>query len=546
MSTRQNTWPSPPAGYAGPGRGPGGALAWLGGADRETLLLARTGRNQFIQMGLVIVATAGLGALSMMFALFNALHLDMGPAILGGLIWGCVVAVLDRFLVVSLNLRGGPWRATAIIGVRVLIAAVLGFVISTPLVLQVFQPEIQAQIAVSNAAASGDFANVLDATGTAEELTRVRAEIATNEAVLAGQLPGDGTSPVQADVQNKQEYLRQAQERATAVQQDSDQKYRAWQCELYGESCEGSTGEAGNGSLAQAREQAYRETLPQLEQARQAVTDAASALEAVRQQQSTQGDDALAQAQEAAKAALGPLRERERTLQDKYNELLDAGSQANQDNTGLLAQLTALSALGANSTEAGLAHWGIGLLFFLIELLPVVVKTLTSLGPPSAYERVRELLEESKVEGAKVENRRRNRERDEQERRLLADADKQRDIDDDMRAREKDLGVKANRRVAAEMETVLEAALDRWTLDVHRTLRQAPGPTHPGPAVRRPADAGSHRSGGASAVSAPGHPASAAPGGVVPNDVPGVTQAVRSRFNMPRGDLLGNVNGTAP
>jgi len=520
----------------------GDGLAWLGGADRELLQLSRSGRGQFIQMGLVVLATAGLGVMSMSFALFNALHLETSLAIAGGVFWGCVIAVIDRFLITNLNLRGGVWHVVIVVGVRVLIAALLGLVISTPLVLQVFQREIQAQVVLTNATANTSFGDLLQLTPIADELSRIRGEIATNEAVLLGQVPV-AASP---EAQSREQYLKQAQDRLQVLQATSDEKYRAWQCELYGSSCEGSTNVPGNGNLAQAREQEYRDALSQTDAARQDVADASAALEVARQSASDQGGEALRAAQDAANAALPGLRTRAAELQVQYDEAVDTGNKSNQDNNGILAQIVALNELSEHNTETRLTHLAVGLLFFMIELLPVLVKILSSLGPPSAYERVREMADNSKVDDAKINNRRKTRERDEEELRITAEARKRTAIEDDMRARELNLGTKANSRVAQEMEKVLDVALAEWALDVQRTLSAVPVAPPNGSARTR-----HNSSSGAGKTSSVPHPpngaSSSSRSGAQPlQNIGQVRQNVRSNYNLPRGDKLGPPNGGQP
>lgn len=518
-------------------------LTWLGGAEREILQLARSGRNQFIQMGLVVLATAGLGVLSMAFALYNGLHLHPVLAVFGGLVWGCIIAVIDRFLITSLNLHGGLGRVATIVGVRVLIAALLGFVISTPLVLHVFQREIQAQIVEANAIANKSFGDALNTTPIANELSRVREEIAADEAALRGQIPPVATPEVQA----REQYLRQAQDTLKGRQAVSDQKYRAWQCELYGSSCEGSTNVRGNGNLAKAREKEYRDALAQTNAAQRDVADAEAALSAAREAASKQGGGALKQAQDAANTALPGLRTREAELQAQYNQALDLGSKTNQDNNGILAQIVALSDLGERNVEARLTHIAVASLFFMIELLPVLVKILSSLGPPSAYERVREMIENTNVDDAKIENRRKTRERDEEERRVAAEAKKCNDIEDDMRMRERDLGIKANARVAKEMQGVLDVALAQWAQEVQKTLYAAPvaaqsdsapaqamGGTSTGPPV--PA------SGSVNGV-APLPPLAASQPSGQPAPSTQAQQSVRSNYNLPPGNKLDLSNG---
>jgi hypothetical protein len=219
------------------------ALTWVGGADRAILLTAPTNRGSFVQMGLVVLATGGLAVLSMSFALHNGMHLSVPLSVFGGLAWGCVIAVIDRFLIMNLNLRGGVWKSVAVIGVRMCIAALLGIVISTPLVLQIFEREIAAQISTNNVEDTVATGETIGETPVAEQLQQVRDKIAVHENALRGVLPAADSPEVQA----RQDYLDKARQTYNTARDFADQKYRAWQCELYGSSCEGSTNAPGNG-----------------------------------------------------------------------------------------------------------------------------------------------------------------------------------------------------------------------------------------------------------------------------------------------------------
>ncbi|HEX5407646.1 MAG TPA: DUF4407 domain-containing protein [Pseudonocardiaceae bacterium] len=438
---------------------PSDALTWLGGADFAILRQAPSGRSHFVQMGLVVLATSSIAVLSMAFALHNGLFLPTVLAMFGGIVWGCIIAVIDRFLITSLSLNGGAGRVAMIIGIRLAIAFLLGFVISTPIVLHVFQREIQAQIVETNATNDKAFGTDLNKTPFAAELATTRQRIDADEATLQGHF----TPAVTPAVQTRQQALTQAQTRLAQLQAVSDQKYAAWQCELYGSSCEGSTDRTGNGTLAKARHGEYLTALAATNAAQRAVNTAQGQLTAAQNSSVAQNGAGLKTAQAAARAELPGLRTRAATLQQQYNKALDDGDQKTEDDTGLLAQIVALGQLGQQNSAAFLAHLAVLGLFFMIELLPVLVKLLSTLGPKSVYETVRELVENADVEAARIANRKRMAE------------DKKRDaIEEDMRTRERDLGFRANEHVAKEMEKVLDVALGQWAQQVHNALQTQP------------------------------------------------------------------------
>src|ERR1700677_4525992 len=84
-------------------RGIGDLLAWLGGAQLDVLAQVPYERARFIQMALVLLTTSGIGTLSMMFALYDGVHVPLAVAIVGGLVWGFIILNLDRFLVLSMG-----------------------------------------------------------------------------------------------------------------------------------------------------------------------------------------------------------------------------------------------------------------------------------------------------------------------------------------------------------------------------------------------------------------------------------------------------------
>ena len=117
----------------------------LSGAHAQTLDLVPTERARFESLGWAILITSCMAAISMWFALASAVGINGILAIPVALFWGLVIMGIDRWLVNSIPLDEN--RKWAIAVPRVLLAILLGTLISTPLVLRVFESEINAQIA---------------------------------------------------------------------------------------------------------------------------------------------------------------------------------------------------------------------------------------------------------------------------------------------------------------------------------------------------------------------------------------------------------------
>src|SRR5262249_375809 len=119
-------------------------LSTLAGARTEILEQCPTERVKFTSLGSAILVTSGIAALSMWFALYNAMGANPFVALFGAIVLGFVILGIDRWLVSSVPIRGsGRW---AIAAPRFLLAMLLGSLISTPIVLRAFESEINAQI----------------------------------------------------------------------------------------------------------------------------------------------------------------------------------------------------------------------------------------------------------------------------------------------------------------------------------------------------------------------------------------------------------------
>jgi hypothetical protein len=108
---------------------------------------------------------------------------------------------------------------------------------------------------------------------------------------------------------------------------------------------------------------------------------------------------------QAANAAL----DSETTKEHKQYETLVAAAQKqgqaeiaafdaqNPQDTGFLIHLQALDQLTSGSTDLAVARWALFALFVLFEILPVLTKTLQSLGPNSAYENGFEVADKKRL-----------------------------------------------------------------------------------------------------------------------------------------------------
>src|SRR4051794_39046660 len=146
---------------AGRRRRIGNALAVLAGARADVLEVAPGARQRFVALGGVLLSTGGLAVLSAAFAVHMAVGVIWPLAIAIGLFWGGVIVNLDRMLLVGMAHDASPKRNLLLAVPRVGLALVLGVVISTPLVLQVFH-EIDTEIVALQAEQSDAYKKSLD------------------------------------------------------------------------------------------------------------------------------------------------------------------------------------------------------------------------------------------------------------------------------------------------------------------------------------------------------------------------------------------------
>jgi hypothetical protein len=487
-------------------------LARLGGADVGVLDQARKEKSRYVAMAIVLLSTAFLAVLSMTFAMMDGLHVGNPGAVLVGLAWGAVILNLDRLLILSLKPRAGTVRLILMIVPRILMAALLGLVIATPLTLRIFQPEINAQMTSDNIVRVETTTGVLN-TGTQQaELDRINAQIKKHEDTLAGNVTY--TSP---NLEQAQKELTQAQADKQAKETAYEQAYNAWRCELDGDRCSGGSGKHGDGPRAKSLKIAADLAQADFTAASSLVDVKQQALIAQQTANKKDNDAKLAAAQAEANRALPELRKQRDELQQAIaGQRGSVVSTAAHDN-GLLARLVALDHLGKDNGWARLAHLLVAGLFFMIELLPVAVKSLTILGPPTLYEQINDLDDKRVLEDA-AQNRslvRRRRKRGE---------DKAIELDEDMYKRERDLGMKANERVAGIMETILDDALDDWSRQVAQQLHTQNQHNQPGMGL--PSPPGSHAPNGAQAP-----PTNNAP--YQRRSASGAVKAVVKKLNLP-------------
>jgi len=364
-------------------------LAILGGADGVVLDEVPSETPRFVQMFFVLAGTALVSAISMMFALMTGVRVAAWFAVPLAIVWALIIFNLDRFLTSTMRSTRNVWRLIGLAIPRVIMAAIIGLVVAEPLVLQVFHNDIAREVNATNlvqaqsdqdAVTSGPEKQALDA--AKEQVAALESQAASG--VVAG---ADTTSGAAASAQATVDDLTA---KLAAQQTVIDQARAIYQCELTGQGagevagCTGVAGEGASSTAAKdqlaAAQASYDDLAAKLRDAQAGLADAqaagtadASASEATNKQQAK---DELPAARDQYQAALAA-----------YNARAAEIAGANAGATGLLSQISGLERLSQREPALMWAHWLIASLFFMIELLPVLVKVLTSYGDPTLYEK---------------------------------------------------------------------------------------------------------------------------------------------------------------
>ncbi|WP_369253343.1 DUF4407 domain-containing protein [Geodermatophilus amargosae] len=345
-------------------------LLTVAGANREVLREAPKERGKQVAMGAVLLSTAGLAVVSASYALHIALHLWVPVAVLGGLVWGLVILNLDRWLVVSSPRLKHWWSTLAMAMPRVVLAVLIGAVVSTPLTLAVFSAEIATEVEVMAAEAEDEFNQRMQADSRTVDLRDNQARIAELEADLA-----DGVTPADVDADSAvvalQEQLTETRGRFETAEQE-------YQLELDGR---GGSGVAGDGPATAAKKLVRDRLEQEVTTLTQQLADLKSEVQARLEEEEVQ--KTIDQQNEIA-----VLRADAVSLQERLDLEVAAHEAAVDDSDGILARLTAMSRLEEGNPTLATAHRLLFWFMTAIECLPILFKTMLALGPPSLYERL--------------------------------------------------------------------------------------------------------------------------------------------------------------
>jgi hypothetical protein len=439
-------------------------LASLAGGRYDVLEQTPTDRLRYTATGGVLLTTSAVAAVSAAFALQMAVRLPWQAAVIAGVLWGVVILNLDRLLIVGMTRRAGWWRNIAGALPRVALAVLLGTVISTPLVLRIFQPEIDTELKALQNERNSRYATELEANPRYQAIPALEKQLADTQAIAdrstdAAVTADTGVTAAEKEVTRARETYETAQRLAT--------------CEIDG-TC--GTGIPGVAQAAEERRRTRDIALADYDQAKAKLNLA-----------QTKAREGAAAASASARSEAERLRtdvdqrrgerERDRAL---FAERL-------QKDEGLLSRIEALNSLADKRPRLGVAQFVLFLLFLSLEVLPVLAKLLQLGGPPSTYDQLIERMEaDAKRVAAKSAAR---------EQHIVDNyAELQAELEHDQAQRQFEAGIQANRMLVDQQAAIAEQAIRRWAEEARRQSERelnewfrptgGPAPTNSGSAER--------------------------------------------------------------
>ncbi len=276
--------------------------------------------NKFAGIGGIILFTAVFATLSAgyaMFTVFDDIWISVGFSIL----WGLMIFNLDRYIVSSIKKTGTWWNQVLMAIPRLILAAFLGIIISKPLELKIFEKEVNKQL------------------NTIIQRNKTQLQAEMNGRIL------QQSGPFETE-------KKQIQAKVAEYQKAYDSASVELEKEILGKQSGLTSGKVGFGSNAKRKSELKEQRRQDLENYQKQIAPRLEYLD-----------------KEISKVYTNIETERNKTetFEDKFN--------------GFAARLQALDELGKNSAIIGIAATFIMGLFICLEISPVLVKLISSVGP---------------------------------------------------------------------------------------------------------------------------------------------------------------------
>jgi uncharacterized protein YukE len=274
---------------------------------------------------------------------------------------GLTIIAVDRWIAASL-LTGRP-RQPVILIPKLALAVLLAALVSVPFLLQVFQHEINGQVAVIKHQRLTAFLTAQQISPTGQLVTAWSNDV--NNLQTLKNLSGKPVNP------NSDSELRTLTEQRAAAVTAEERYFAQWQCQLYGGS--GCSRPTGNGPLAQTSLNSYEQSVHQVAQLNEKITARSNQLSGTH---AASGNINYDQVVAGLNSALQKLRSAV-TDQERQKSTFTARNNADD---GLAISLEALLRVSVTNPRLS-AACSLALALFLIAFcLPALIKLTQPTG----------------------------------------------------------------------------------------------------------------------------------------------------------------------
>lgn len=276
--------------------------------------------NKFAGIGGIVLFTAVFATLSAAYAMFTIFE-DYVISTVFAILWGLMIFNLDRYIVSSIKKTGSWWNQLLMAIPRLILATFLGIIISKPLELKIFEKEVNKQL------------------NTIIQRNKTQLQSEMNARILQQSGP--------FEIEKKQ-----IAQKTAAYQQAYDSATVELEKEILGKQTGLTSGKQGYGPNAKRKAELKEQRRQDLEIYQKQVAPRLQYLD-----------------KEISKVYTNIESERNKTegFEDQFN--------------GFAARLQALDELGKNTPIMATASLFIMGLFIALEISPVLIKLISSVGP---------------------------------------------------------------------------------------------------------------------------------------------------------------------
>lgn len=329
---------------------------WSSGADLEILNQVPTDQNKYFGIGGTILFTALMASFAGGYAFFTAFKSPL-LSVFFGIFWGALIFNLDRYIVSTFGVGDGKKsisRQELIEAApRLVMAIILGFVISTPLELKLFEKEINAEISTQISITNN---RIIESGENDPVITRLRTE----------------REELRGNIANRSKII---EDKRIFWENANKDKNDEWNLGKF-------SGKKGKGG--------YYTDLKKI------ADDAEKEYINIKKEYSSLNEKGYEK--------IDDLDKRIKSQENSTLEEIENQKTVQAQNDGLLARLSALSKLTNEDSTLLFTKWLITILFIFIEIAPILFKMMTERGPYDdivdriKHEvRVNQLLEQSNI-----------------------------------------------------------------------------------------------------------------------------------------------------